>query len=245
MNLRPQNILIIGAGHGLGLALTQECKKMFPTSSIFTTFRRKELSSELMKQDVSKGQIDPLDELKVQNFCESLPQLDLVINCVGTLELEINEKIVGPEKSLKDINTDNLVEIFKINSFVTPLWAKFLKSKFSKENPSVFSTLSAMVGSITENEIGGWYGYRASKAALNMFLKNIAIEYTRSRLKTSVVGIHPGTTRTKLSSNYLKSVKHKVWEPNEAAKNIIRVLTSCPAEGTGLFKNWDGRTISF
>lgn len=151
----------------------------------------------------------------------------------------------GPEKSLRDINIDNLTQVFQVNSFVTPLWAKYLKKKFSKESPSIFATLSAMVGSIEENEIGGWYGYRASKTALNMFVKTISIEFERSRLKTSVVAIHPGTTKTELSQNFLKGIKHKVWEPKGAAQNILNVLEKCPEEGTGLFKNWDGRTIAF
>lgn len=190
---------------------------------------------------VQAHQLNPLEESEVSNFCESLPQIDLCINCVGTLEVEGR----GPEKSLRDINFEDLTQIFRVNSFVTPLWAKYLKTKFSKESPSIFAALSAMVGSIEENKVGGWYGYRASKAALNMFIKTISIEFERSRLKTSVVAIHPGTTKTKLSEKFLTGVKHKVWEPEEASKNILNVLEKCPHEGTGLFRNWDGRKIFF
>lgn len=240
MNFQPQSVLIIGAGHGLGLALALECQSRYPGAKIFTTFRLLEKASELINSDLVSKQVDPLNEDQIKTFCEGLPQLDLVINSVGMLS---NENF-GPEKSLRDINIENLTHIFQVNSFVTPLWAKYLKKKFSKNDNSVFATLSAMVGSIGENEIGGWYGYRASKTALNMFLKTISIEFKRSQLLTSVVAIHPGTTKTELSSNFLKGVQHKVWEPSAAAQNILNVLESCPSEGTGLFKNWDGRTIA-
>lgn len=241
MNFNPQNILIIGAGHGLGLALSLECQRRYPQAKIHTTYRREEKASHLLKLDLASTQLDPLKEAEVESFCKSLPQLDLVINCVGMLS---NDEF-GPEKSLRDIDIDQLTHVFQVNSFITPLWAKYLKSKFSKETASVFATLSAMVGSIGENEIGGWYGYRASKTALNMFLKTISIEFERSRLKTSVVAIHPGTTKTSLSENFLKGVQHKVWEPEGAANNILNTLERCPIEGTGLFKNWDGRTIAW
>lgn len=241
MTFYPKNILVIGAGHGLGLALSKLCMESFPEAKVQATYRRKEEAYELIESGIVSIQIDPKDEKEVEVFCRSLGEVDLVINCVGMLE----GKGFGPEKSLKDISLLNLTEIFQVNSFVTPLWAKHLRSHFSKESISVFATLSAMVGSIGENEIGGWYGYRASKAALNMFIKTIAIEFKRMQLKTSVVAIHPGTTRTSLSENYLKGVQHRIWEPEEAAENILEVLISCPQEGSGLFKNWDGRIIEW
>lgn len=240
MTFSPKNILIIGAGHGLGLALAQECQFRYPQAKVITTFRRREKADSLFASGLETYQVNPLLEEEVEVFCKELGQLDLVINCVGMLaRVEL-----GPEKSLRDINIDHLTEVFQVNSFVTPLWAKYLKKSFSKESPSVFATLSAMVGSIGENEIGGWYGYRASKTALNMFLKTISIEFERSRLKTSVVAIHPGTTKTELSEKFLKGVQHQIWEPEGAAKNILNVLESCPNEGTGLFKNWDGRIMA-
>lgn len=240
MSFSPQNILIIGAGHGLGLALALECRERYSQSSIITTYRLAEKAQGLLSSGIRSHQLDPLDERAVADFCSQIGEQDLVINCVGILA----DKERGPEKSLRDIDLNHLTKVFQVNSFVTPLWAKHLKNKFSKKSSSVFATLSAMVGSIGENEIGGWYGYRASKTALNMFLKTISIEFSRSRLKTSVVAIHPGTTRTELSENFLKGVHHKIWEPPGAAKNILNVLESCPNEGTGLFKNWDGRTIA-
>lgn len=237
----PKSILIIGGGRGLGLGLTQKALERYPNGTVFSTFRSEERAQDLLKTGARSIKLDPLNEIEVEAFCDQVEKFDLVINCVGFL----HDDQTRPEKSLRDINVEDLQKNFLINSVVTPIWAKYLRSKFSKEEPSVFATLSAMVGSIGENQIGGWYGYRASKAALNMFIKNISIEYERSRLKTSVVAIHPGTTHTDLSRPFSAGVKHTIWEPVDAATNILSVLESCPLEGTGLFKNWDGRKIEW
>jgi len=238
----PDTILVIGAGHGLGLGIVKECRLRYPNAKIFATYRRREKAKDLIDFNENSFQVDPLNEDEVRAFCETLTNVDLTINCVGMLQ---NREGQGPEKSLRDIDVDFMTEVFQVNTFVTPLWAKYLKKKLSRETQSIFATLSAMVGSIEENEIGGWYSYRASKTALNMFLKTIAIEFSRSHLKTSVVAIHPGTTETELSKDFLKGIKHKVWTPEGAAVNILNTLEECPLEGTGLFKNWDGRTIAF
>ncbi len=241
MTLSPDRILIIGGGHGLGFALVEECLRRFPQSEVLATYRREDFALPLLNSKATRFKIDPLNETEVEAFCRDLGQIDLFINAIGVL----HDDKVQPEKSLKDISIEKLTYEFQVNAFITPLWAKYLKKKFSQSTISVFATLSAMVGSIGENEIGGWYGYRASKTALNMFIKNISIEFERSRLKTSVVAIHPGTTHTELSAPFLKGIKHKVWEPNPAANNILDVLLDCPEEGTGLFKNWDGRNIAW
>lgn len=239
MTMKVKNILVIGAGHGLGLGLVKECLSRYEGGEVFATYRLPEKAQELLALSVNTFQIDPLSEESVADYVKTLPQMDIVINCVGVL----HNNDFGPEKSLRDINIEHLTTQFQVNSMVTPLWGKYLKRSFSKDTASVFATLSAMVGSIGENEVGGWYGYRASKTALNMFIKTMAIELERSGHKTSVVAIHPGTAHTDLSRPFVTGVKHKVWQPQEAASNILKVLEACPDEGTGIFKNWDGRTI--
>lgn len=240
--MNPEKILIIGGGHGLGLGLVKECQKRFPDASIIATYRKKEKAADLLELDVQTAQIVPLDEEQVKTFCDQFESFDLVINSVGMLQSREGE---GPEKSLRDINMDFMTEVFQVNTFVTPLWGKYLKKKFSRETPSLFATLSAMVGSIEENEIGGWYSYRASKTALNMYMRTMAIEFERSHLKTTVVAIHPGTTETELSKKFLGGISHKIWTPETAAVNILDILNECQKEGGFHFKNWDGRKIAF
>ena len=102
-----------------------------------------------------------------------------------------------------------------------------------------------MVGSIGENELGGWYGYRASKSALNAFLKNISLEWGRINKRSLVLAIHPGTTQTKLSEKFNSHVSHKVHSPSEAAANICNVIFNSSYNMTGKFLNWDGRVIGW
>ncbi len=237
----PRSALVIGGGHGLGLGLVEAIKNRYSDIEIFVTYRDEAKAGKLLLLDVNATKLDPLNEFEIVEFCKCHEKFDLVINSVGFL----HDSETKPEKSLRDINSADLLKNFSINSIVTPLWAKHLKSKFSKKEVSVFATLSAMVGSIGENELGGWYGYRASKAALNMFIKTIAIEFRQSRLKTSVIAIHPGTTHTELSEPFSKNIKHKIWGPVEAANNILNTLEGCLEEGSGLFKNWDGRRIEW
>jgi NAD(P)-dependent dehydrogenase (short-subunit alcohol dehydrogenase family) len=102
-----------------------------------------------------------------------------------------------------------------------------------------------MVGSMGENELGGWYAYRASKAALNAFIKNISIEWKRSHKKSLVLAIHPGTTHTRLSEKFSTHVTHKIHTPAESAANICRVIFDSTFSQSGSFLNWDGRNIKW
>jgi NAD(P)-dependent dehydrogenase (short-subunit alcohol dehydrogenase family) len=241
--------LIFGGGHGIGLSLVKNL--LSDVKNVWVTYRKLDQAQELLRlkdqyhDSLHLFQVDPLKEKELESFFAELKEglkgdkLDLVVNSIGLLQTELG----GPEKSLREISLEKLVQVFQVNAFVTPLIAKHLKPFFSKSTPSVFATLSAMVGSIGENEMGGWYAYRASKTALNMFIKNIAIEFKRQGLKTSVVSLHPGTTKTQLSEKFIGGIKHKVWEPEETAKNLIKVISTIPPEESGLFLNWDGRTI--
>ncbi len=249
INLRNIKVaVIVGAGHGIGLGLVQELRAINSKCRIYATYRDSSRAGELLDysstlEEVTTFNVDPISEKQIESFFESLKgqKIDLLINAVGTLVFENK----GPEKSLRDINIETLTNVFKVNSFVTPLIAKQSKKYFSKESSSVFCTLSAMVGSIGDNKIGGWYSYRASKAALNMFIKTISIEFKRYNLRCSVLAVHPGTTKTELSKDFLKNVKHKVWTANESAQNILDTIEKSSKEGTGLFKNWDNTTITW
>lgn len=224
-----ENVLIIGAGHGIGLGLV----KQISANNIFATYRVRERAAGLLELPVSSHQVDPCDEQQLEQFFKQLPPLQLVISCVGM--------IATPEKSLRDIDIAKMTEIFRVNAASAALIAKYARTKFNRNETSCLAFLSAMVGSIEDNSLGGWYSYRASKCALNMLVKTIAIEYQRSGLKTKVTAIHPGTTETDLSRDYLGAVKHRIWQPQESAKNILDVIGNLNA--SGVFKNWDGSDI--
>ena len=133
-----------------------------------------------------------------------------------------------------------------INVVSTVLLAQVYKNFIKDANNPVFAALSAKVGSIEDNRMGGWYSYRISKAALNMTLKNIAIEYSRLNKKSCVCALHPGTTDTKLSEPFMRTAqkKYKIHSPSETAQHMINVIEKGQqARETGVFYSWDGQKL--
>lgn len=233
-----KNIMIIGGTSDIGRSLIS---KLGQNNNIYTTYNCSSINALNIKSSFKLDILNHQSWEDISKWLESINiKFDLVISCVGTLSGE-NPR---PEKSLKDISLDQLKEVFSINSFYAPMLAKSLKKYLSKEDSMRFVFLSAMVGSINENSLGGWYSYRASKTALNMFVKNIAIELKRLKFKGKVLSVHPGTTKTKLSKDHLSGVKHKIWTPDETAQNILKVIYETNLE-TGSFLNWDGRRIDW
>ncbi|NEP20234.1 MAG: SDR family NAD(P)-dependent oxidoreductase [Leptolyngbya sp. SIO4C1] len=167
-------------------------------------------------------------------------RLHCVINCVGFL----HEGDIMPEKSLQQLNSDTLLRYFQVNSISAALLAKHLLPLLNHSDRSLFATLSAKIGSIGDNRLGGWYGYRASKAALNMFLKTAAIEYSRKSKKTAIVMLHPGTTDTQLSVPFQRSVPaEKLFSVERTVRQLIDVLASVETADTGSFYAWDGERL--
>ena len=245
---KTKNIIILGAGHGLGFALLEEALNKCPAAKITGTYRNKNHAKDLLDLNKSESRLrvlnySPLDEDSIFPFSEykDFPP-ELVINSIGML----HSKDYGPERSLRDINLKQLTEVFAVNSFITPLILKELRPILKRDSHFIFTSLSAMVGSISDNRLGGWYSYRASKTALNMFIKNASLEFKNSGYRnSSILAVHPGTTETELSKPFLKGIKHKVWQPDGAAINILNTIESAANEGSGLFKNWDGKSLDW
>lgn len=243
-------VLILGAGHGIGLGLAQEISKK-SNCKIFCTYRSTHKADELFRlQETYQDQItvfkvDPLQESEISLLCDQIKKettkLDLIINSIGFL----HDTEISPEKALKEINYEVMEKVFKINAFITPMLAKYFESFFSRNSASIFATISAKVGSIDDNKVGGWYSYRASKSALNMFLKNISIEWKRKKLQTCVLAIHPGTTVTELSTPFIKNTPYKLHNPAETAQNILNVIEKCSLNDSGKFISWDGEFIKW
>ena len=232
-----KNVLLLGATGGIGQAIMLHLLKENSSLKIFALSR-----SPIEHPRVHHATASIINEVSLTEFLNSIPNIkfELVINTVGYL---VNDQ-GGPEKSLRDINEEKLLEYFRTNAILTPILAKVVRNNLSTEGYA-FVALSAMVGSIGENELGGWYGYRASKTALNALLKNIAIEWGRNNKSSLVLAIHPGTTQTRLSEKFNTRVTHKIHSPAEAAVNICNVIFSTPYSQTGSFLNWDGRDIEW
>jgi NAD(P)-dependent dehydrogenase (short-subunit alcohol dehydrogenase family) len=242
--------LIVGASQGIGLGFVRALLKQDNIAKVYATYRRQETASELLTLQAKHEdrleclQVDITDESQIETALkqiqQSVKQLHLVIYCVGVLHTDN----LSPEKSLKQIQPENLIYSFQVNSIGAVLLAKHLMPLFNKSDDSIFACISAKVGSIGDNRLGGWYGYRASKAALNMFLKTTAIEYSRRCPKTIVVALHPGTTDTQLSQPFQKNVPPDKLFPVEHTVSLLsKVIAGLEIKNSGQFFAWDGSQL--
>ena len=166
--------------------------------------------------------------------------LRLVINTSGIL----HSNQIKPEKRLSHLNRSNIIKNFSINAIAPILIAESIEKFIRPELPFSFASLSARVGSIGDNKLGGWYSYRASKAAQNQFLKTLSIEWRR-KFPLSIVSIlHPGTCDTKLSKPFHSSVpKDKLFSPSQSSEYLINIISEQKPSDSGNFLAWDGSLI--
>ena len=165
---------------------------------------------------------------------------NLVIVATGLLH---NDNLM-PEKGLRDITAKEMKKIFEVNIIGPALVAKHFIPLLPRTGKSIFAALSSRVGSISDNRLGGWHSYRASKAALNMMTKNIAIETARTHKEAAIIGLHPGTVDTNLSSPFQSNVKDgKLFSPEQFADYLLNVIDQASAADTGKILAWDGQEI--
>ena len=147
-----------------------------------------------------------------------------------------------PEKTFKNINLKFAQKNFLINTIGPSLLIKHFASLLDSDQKSVFATLSAKVGSISDNGFGGWYSYRASKAALNQLIKTASIEMKIKNKNSIFIALHPGTVKSKLSKPFQKS-NLKIQTPEESAAHLITIIKELKTSETGKFFNWDGTEL--
>ncbi len=166
--------------------------------------------------------------------------LRLVINTSGFL----HSNHIKPEKRLSHINRPNIIKNFTINAIAPILIAKTIEKFIRPELPFSFASLSARVGSISDNRLGGWYSYRASKAAQNQFLKTLSIEWRRKYPLSIVTILHPGTCDTKLSKPFQASVPNdKLFTSSQASEYLINIISEQKPSDSGKFLAWDHSII--
>lgn len=236
------NVAVVGASGGIGSAVLTALQDHPNVERIFA-FSRKG-TSELSAPKVIPAQLDLVQEDSIQAAANRIAEygpLHLVFVATGMLH-QSNE--VQPEKTWGTITPDAMELAFRINSMGPALVAKHFLPLLAKDRKSVFAALSARVGSISDNHLGGWYSYRASKAALNMFLKSFAIELSRRNASALCVGLHPGTVDTSLSEPFQRGVPEgKLFTPDISANHLLEVIDGLTAEDSGKVFAWDGAEI--
>ena len=167
----------------------------------------------------------------------------LVIVATGVLTLPGG---AGPERGLRMLDPETMARMFGINTIGPALIAKHMLPLFARDQRSIFAALSAKVGSIGDNRIGGWHSYRMSKAALNMAIKTIAIELARTHRQAVAVALHPGTVDTALSRPFQRNLPAgQLSEPRRAAENLLAVIDTLTPERSGELVSWDGARLPY
>ena len=187
---------------------------------------------------------DLLDEASIAAGASAVTAagpVDLVIVATGVLRTDKHL----PEKCFAALTADAMIAAFQINTVGPALIAKHMIQALPRDRRSVFAALTARVGSIGDNRLGGWHSYRASKAALNMIIANLAIELSRSRPHAIAIGLHPGTVDTSLSLPFQKAVAHgTLFSPEASARHLLSVIDGLTKTASGAVMAWDGQRIA-
>jgi len=247
----PASALICGASQGIGLALCQSLLAHPDVERVYAVARHASTSAELEALAQEHGQrllrfdCDARDEQALEQLARevgtSCQHLHLVISTLGILQ----QDGARAEKSLAQLDLSGLQATFATNAFAPVLLLKHLLPLLRRQ-PTTFVALSARVGSIDDNQLGGWYSYRASKAALNQLLRTASIELRRINPASTVLLVHPGTTDTQLSRPFQANVPvEQLFTTAFAAKCILELARQHGPEQSGSFWAWDGKPISW
>ncbi|NND58625.1 MAG: SDR family NAD(P)-dependent oxidoreductase [Gammaproteobacteria bacterium] len=229
----PAPAVVIGSSGGIGAALAGMLAASPAFSRVITCGRR---DAELF--------VDLEDEASIAAAAAAVRengQPALVIVATGILH---EGERLQPEKRWQDIDAASMQRAFAINTTGPALVARHFLPILRPKQKSVFAALSARVGSISDNRLGGWISYRASKAALNMVIKTLSIELARRHKQAIIVGLHPGTVDTSLSSPFQANVPEgKLFTPQHAAERLLSVLDGLSVDDSGRVFAWDGAAV--
>ena len=232
--MERKNIAIFGSSGAIGGALCLEYSKYDNIKNIFAFSRN---GNAPQSNSIISMKVNYLDEKSLETVAQSINcKLDIIIIAIGALK--------NPEKSIKDLTSEKFIKMLEINTIPTALIGKYFLPILHRDRVTKFTSLSARVGSIDDNQLGGWYSYRASKAALNMILKNFSIEQKRLNTDSIIFGLHPGTVMSNLSKPFQK-INNKYFTPEFSAKKLKNVIETKTNIDNGKVFAWDNTIIPF
>ena len=237
------NVVIAGANGGIGSALVNALANDERAERIWALSRTPVAADSPRIESIVADITDEASIAAAAKQCAEHGPVDLVIVAAGILH---DRKKIRPEKRMRDFDAATMAEVFRINTIAPTLLAKHFLPEMRRDAKSAFAAISARVGSIGDNRLGGWGSYRASKAALNMLIKTLSIEHARTHDEGIVVSLHPGTTDTPLSKPFQRNVPDdKLFSPGFTAERLLQVLDGLGSEDTGGFFAWDGQAIEY
>ncbi len=233
--------VIIGATGGIGRALTEALAERTDVTQVYALSRSGEAAAH---PKVVAGEIDILDEKSVATAATSASAngpIELVIVASGVLS---SGPDLQPEKSYRHQSRAAFEQVFAVNTIGPALVAKHFLPVMPRQGRAVFAALSARVGSISDNRLGGWHAYRASKAALNMLVRNYAIEQARRNPDFIAASLHPGTVDTELSAPFQGNVPdEQLFTPQTSAAHLLSVINGLTPSNSGKAFDWAGAEI--
>tara|TARA_R110002073_G_scaffold92783_6_gene217343 strand:- start:4868 stop:5575 length:708 start_codon:yes stop_codon:yes gene_type:complete len=228
--------VVIGARGGIGAALLERLRAASAPGRVIGLSRSSLPALDLLDEDSIAASAREIEAITRTQGLE----LIRVIDATGVL----HDGRLQPERGLKELDGDHLARVFAINAIAPALVMKHFLPLLPRRGRSVFATLSARVGSISDNRLGGWYGYRASKAALNQLVRTAAIELARRKPDAICVALHPGTVATPLSAPFVKSGL-ELRSPQRAAEELMAVIDGLGVSDSGGFLDHHGIRIPY
>lgn len=245
----PLNVVVTGASSGIGQAMLMQLLENRHVGRVFAVSRRATSKDSFVELPgaYSKKLQQVVADITRESGLEIVAQatrvvdaLHLVINAAGVL----HAPGLTPEKAIEQVSSASLEQVFALNAFAPLLLAKALLPKLCRNQPAVYASLSARVGSIGDNRAGGWYAYRASKAAQNQLLKTFSIEWRRRNPQGICLILHPGTVDTPLSAPFQSKVPaEKLFDTQRAASQLLHVIAASSPADSGRFIAWDGNDV--
>ena len=233
------NALVIGANGGIGAALVAALAASGRYGRVIAAARRRPGA-------LSDG-VDylPVDIADPASIAAAAARIDAPLSCVIVATGILHDQDAGPERSLRDLDADRLAHLFAINTIGPALALQQFAPLLAKDAPAAIACISARVGSISDNRLGGWYGYRASKAALNQIVRTAAIELARGRPQAVCVALHPGTVDTGLSKPFQRGVPpEKLFTTAYSAERMLAVLDGLTPAHSGRIFAWDDTEVA-
>ncbi len=235
-------IVVVGASGGIGASFIEHFSGSDQVKEIYALSRQ---GTGPRGPKIKSLTYDFTDEENVKAGAEVLREtgkFDVVIIATGLLQGEG----IAPEKNMRALNLDAFAKSFAVNTAGPAMSAKYLLPLLHRDRKTVFAALSARVGSISDNRMGGWYAYRASKAALNMVLKTLAIEHGRRFDQSIIAGLHPGTVDTSLSAPFQGNVPEgKLFTPEYSTAAMTKVLDGLTPDDSGNLFDYAGKQVPF
>ncbi len=236
-----KTVAIIGSSGAIGNAVAEI---LLDDDGVEAIYRFSRNDSNENSDRVKNLFLDIEDEESIKDCIKNLSKdikFDLVFVATGILH---NDNDIFPEKSIRDISQSKLEKVLLVNTIGPALVGKYFIPYLRKDSKSIFAFLSARVGSISDNKLGGWYSYRASKTALNQIIKNFSIEVRRSNPNAIFIGLQPGTVKSFLSKPFEKNVRpENLFTPEYSATKMLEVIDNLSLEDTGKVYAWDGEEI--